>query len=197
MINRYAICVLLFFGLNVDVHSCEIKINNEFAVHGEINANNSVIYFYKSNQGKDDPEDPYSSKINEYTVDAHQYSCETKIDRIIETYPYMAAPPIIKSVFFEDANSDGVKEVFVLVSWDVKTDPVEGNVGSLYGVFSYKYHKDGYLVKDEEISNYFGMGIDKKIEDKLIEFAYKKASDVKKEIKSERYKKWLKNEKQH
>lgn len=171
------------------VYACDFKPNNSLLVHKLIKVDDGFLYFYKTNQGKSDDSDPYSSPIEQYELDFHKYNCNKKIDTVIDTIGYMAAPPFIESVFFANANDGTSKDAFVITSWDTRTDSIEGNIGKLYSVYAYK-NTSGNLVIDDPVTRYFGSGIDKMKNGKLIKYPFKTAADVRKELKSKKYLDW-------
>lgn len=190
MIKKVVYLMCVYFVFIMHVYSCDFKPNNALLVHELIKIDDGFLYFYKTNQGKSDKSDPYSSPIEQYELDFHQYNCSNKTDTVVDTIGYMAAPPFIESVFFAIADNGKSKDTFIITSWDTRTDPIEGNVGKLYSVSAYK-NTSGHLVIDDPVTRYFGSGIDKMKNGKLVKYPFKTAADIRKEIKSDKYKEWL------
>lgn len=182
----------LFFLLTIPsyTYSCDVQIKPSLAIgkHLKIDEDN-FIYFYKVGLDAAKPES-FGDYGDEFEINVMQFNCKEKKENKIDKYGYMAVAGEIKTVFFNDADNDGKKEVFVIAAWPVNTDPVEGNVGEYYEVHVYSFYGDKLELNDT-LQKYFSFGIDKMKDGKLIKYPYKKAADVREELKSKKYKKWL------
>lgn len=169
---------------------CELTINNDLAIDKPLKINeNNYIYFYKVGLNASNPEF-FGDYGDEFEISVIQFNCKEHKEHKLDKYGFMAVSGEIKTVFFNDADNDGKKEVFVIAAWPVSSDPVEGNVGEYYEVHVYSFNGNKLDVNDD-IQKYFSFGIDKIKNGKLIKYPYKSAADVRKELKSKKYNNWL------
>ncbi len=183
---------VLFFLLTASscTYSCDMQIKQSLLIDKPLKIdNNNYVYFYKVGLDSVRPEF-FGDYGDEFEINVMQFNCEENKENNIDKYGYMAVAGEIKTVFFNDADSDGKKEVFVIAAWPVNTDPVEGNVGEYYEVHVYSFHGDK-MESNDSLQKYFSFGIDKMKNGKLIKYPYKTAADVRKELKSKKYNKWL------
>jgi hypothetical protein len=187
----FLICLLVISSCS---YSCDVQINSNKILGKPLKIDNdSYIYFYKSGIDAAKP-DFFGDYGDEYEINVMNFSCKDNREYDVDKYGYMAVSGEIKTVFYSDADDDGKKEVFVIAAWPVNTDPLEGNVGEYYEVHVYSSHGNKLELNDS-IQKYFSFGIDKMKNGKLIKYPFKTAADVRKELKSTKYKKWLSSRK--
>lgn len=116
---------------------------------------------------------------------------DNKEEILDDIYLSSESSSIIDSFFF-DMDCDGLRDIVLIISDDVSSDPIEGNVGPYFMVNVYKSDGNRYL-KDDKLSNIFSGGIDKvydfSVDKPIFKFVYphKNRSDIQRFVKSDLY----------
>lgn len=116
-------------------------------------------------------------------------------EKQVAELPYLGDPGKVESAFLEDANFDGISELFVTHRTTLYSDAGTSYGSDYFTTLVYRRWLPEKYELDERISNYFGSGADilsSPMNDDLIyKHPYKFKAQVDSELDSARYRAWL------
>lgn len=151
-------------GTAIEIAADPLKI--DFPRHG------SIIQFFYVKSDADG-----NAGIDVYVISPKDDSLTTSY--IGEIGPE-GGPPYIESVFLQDVNGDGSKELLLLARWEIR-HPGIGTSGNYYQTYVYTDapSADGSgFTRLSDIEKKIGSGLDGTLEGKRVKFPYKDAHNI-------------------
>lgn len=97
-------------------------------------------------------------------------------------------PPVIESVFLEDVNRDSVKDLLILVKWNVEHSALDTH-GDIYRVHIYDGGSaklsSNRLVRESNVEKLFPAGFHGTREGRKVKYKYRTASSIRKFLRSQ------------
>lgn len=130
-----------------------------------------------------------------YPITVFEQQCDSRSEKQVAELPYLGDLGKVESAFLEDADFDGISELFVIHRSTLYSDTGTSYGSDYFTTLVYRRWTPEKYELDERISNYFGSGADilsPPTNDGLIyKHPYKSKAQVESELGSGRYRAWL------
>lgn len=149
---------------------------------------NTAIRFKKA-------EDSVAPDGDIYPITVVEQQCDTGSEKQVAELPYLGDPGKVESAFLEDADFDGISELFVIHRSTLYSDTGTSYGSDYFTTLVYRRWSPEKYELDERIGNYFGSGADilspQTNDDLIYKHPYKSKAQVESELGSDRYRAWL------
>ncbi|MFJ2364912.1 hypothetical protein ACIPIN_14665 [Pseudomonas sp. NPDC087697] len=188
-IKLFKFFVFLFVFYAINSLACESPKSDAFPA---VKTDGGFVVFNNAPLAGEDGQDS-----DDIAIEVDFVNCADGVKKRIGGLPFLAATGNVKAAFLADDKVDAKPKLFVIHSVEIRADTGVKYLGDYYTVHVYSNTPSGY-VRDERLSNYFGVGGDiaSDADESVLayRYPYKTADEIITRINSVAYKKWADKE---